>query len=194
MPPDSNNIVNAFANGDMLNVGFTPFYEQEHKWMFKHNILRDYKAYKNQILHPLPNNVTLFLDTIYSSNIAQLDSVETLIGLENYPAAFNMNSICNPSWDYSNKLHEINHLLIPQWDSLAHNHQYIVNDAILIQSVIDIAELCLVEYGDAVLKARIFIHNHVDPCMEFVDPCELTFSGSEERALIDPTDLFEDPD
>jgi len=36
------------------------------------------------------------------------------------------------------------------------------------------ANLCLTEYGDAVLKARIFCKNHIDPIMEFIDPCENT--------------------
>lgn len=182
--PVGNTIVSAFVNGEMTNVGFTPFYQQEHTWMFKHNILRDYKAYKTQIVHPLPLNVQEFMDNINSSNIAQLDSVETLIGLHNYQAAFNMNSICNATCNYSNKLSQINELLIPLWDSLEQNRQYVISDTNVINSIMLIANLCLVEYGDAVLKSRIFIHNHWDPFFEFMDPCDQIFSGFEERSLI----------
>lgn len=190
--PDSNRIPNAFATGEMMTVGFTPLYEQEHKWMFKHNILRDYKAFKTQIIHPLPSNVQDYLDTIYSTNIAELDSVETLIGLHDYQNAYNINSICNASCNYSNKLNQTNQLLIPQWDSLSQNHQYVITDTAMIQEIMAIANLCLVEYGDAVLKSRIFIHNHWDPFIEFIDPCDQMFTGLEERSLIITSD--EDPE
>lgn len=180
--PDPNNVPNGFANGDMLTVGFTPFYENEHKWIFRHNILRNYKAFKTQIIHPLPSNVQDFMDTIFSSNIAELDSVETLIGLQNYQAAYYTNSNCNATCNYSNIQSQINQLLIPQWDSLSQNHLYVISDTIIIQAIMSIANLCLVEYGDAVLKSRIFIHNHWDPFIEFIDPCDQMFTDLEERS------------
>jgi len=192
--PDPNNIPNGFASGDMLTIEFTPFYENEHKWLFKQNILRNYKAFRTQIVHPLTANVQEFMDTINSSNIAQLDSVETLIGLHNYQAAFNMNSICNATCNYSNKLNQINQLLIPQWDSLSQNLQYVINDTTVINAIMSIANLCLVEYGDAVLKSRIFIHNHWDPFIEFMDPCDQIFSGQEERSLIINSDEINETD
>lgn len=191
-PPPSQ-IIEGFINGYIANVQFSPIYESEHKWMFKHNALRDYKTIKDSI-NPssLPPQVILFIDSLYNSNIYEFDSVETLIGFENYSNAYSINSLCNANCNYSNKLKEINHLLIPQWDSLAANFQYFISDTTLIQTVIEIANLCINEYGDAVLKARIFVRNHIDPLMHIYNPCE-ELAGLEQRALSSPnSDIVSD--
>jgi hypothetical protein len=164
--------VQGFNSGEIADMGFTPFYQAEHTWMYKQNVLRSYELIKDSVnLDSLPTNVVDLLNTIYTSNVKTLDSVEVLLGIGNWSAANGLNSSCNANCNYSGKLKEINQLLIPQWDSIYTHFGYVV-DTNLIQPIINIANLCMVEYGDAVLKARIFLRNHVNPMMEFTDLCE----------------------
>jgi hypothetical protein len=164
--------VQGFNTGEIANMGFTPFYQAEHTWMYKQNVLRSYELIKDSVnLDSLPTNVVNLLNDINTSNVKTLDSVEVLLGLGNWSAANGLNSSCNAYCNYSGKLKEINQLLIPQWDSIYTHFGYVV-DTNLIQPIVDIANLCMVEYGDAVLKARIFLRNHVNPMMEFADVCE----------------------
>lgn len=165
-------------------MNITAKYEDEHTWMFRHNVLRDYKAINGLVdVSEFPAEVTELVEEITTSDVGVLDEVENLIGAGNYDAAFSLNESVVPDGNYPAKLKEINSILIPQWQQIVNDYQYRLADEIIIQSTLEIANLCMIEYGDAVLKARVFAKNHIDPMLEFNDPCEIIYS-MEERSLI----------
>lgn len=187
-------IVQSFTSGFVADVTISPFLNPEHTFMFRHNILKNYRMVEDTLsILTLPLEVDSMMNEIINSPIAMIDSVDKLISWGNYSLALSVNSVCGASCNYSNKQKETNDLLIPLWQMLSQNDTLNL-DSLTLDHIYEIANLCIEEYGHAVLKARVFVTNHIDPFYIFADNCpqvlsletrneEIDFPGSEPNTF-----------
>lgn len=168
-------IENDFNSGYYNEVEFVEDYEykEEHEWMYQHNTYRSYNIMQSGLMPvAMSTEVSTMMDEITSSEVANLDAVDAYIGNKDWAAARALNQSITTNTNYGAMLQNTNALLIDQWEQITTQEQYQITDENIIGQILGIANLCLTEYGDAVLKARIFAHNHIDPTIEFIDLCE----------------------
>lgn len=107
-------IVQSFTSGYVSDVTISPYLNNEHTFMFRHNVLKNYRMLEDTLLTlSLPSDVDSLMNEIISSPVAMIDSVDKLIEWGNYSLALSVNAVCAASCNYSTKQKETNQLLIP---------------------------------------------------------------------------------
>lgn len=163
---------------ELGNIPFTQFgsaNEVNSRWMFNHHILKTAAVYQDTLAAADLSVQTInFLDSLSNTELAGMMEVEDLILVKNFSSAFTQNqSITGTAgaFDYLKTVHEI---LIPYWDSIQHHHALNVTIEDLT-TLTEVAALCPGEFGDAVIKARVFLQFYVNDSLTFSNVCELPY-------------------
>ena len=145
---------------------FSSVYEEEHRLMYDSDMLRMLRD--NPV--PVTAAVQRYLDSLAESEVGSLYEVDRFIARGEYSRAVSANGSVPASGTYTTLLREINGLLLPAWEKAKRNEMPLLDEKALARVYV-IANMCRDRYADAVLKARIFIRNHVDANYVFKEDC-----------------------
>lgn len=160
-----------FDEYTILKPAFTDAFADAHRWMYQadlYRFLRENPGIMDE--SPLAGEAAQHIDSLAGTDIAQLYQVEQLLAERNYTQAAVANRAVQPSCAYAARLQEINTLLIPAWEKAGNGSTELLSEAAL-KRVYAISGLCYREYGESVLRARMFIQRHIDDKAVFDNTC-----------------------
>jgi len=175
-------VVRVLQDSTNLHWDTTSVFGWQSKWLKDRGTAKSLVTYADTIIGLiLPLCVQADIDSIATTTCSPSVLVDKYLSENDFSSAYILNNSITSSCTMGSVYKEFNSLVIPYLQTYR-NFDTVIIDSNDVLSIIDIANLCIYQYGDVVGSARSFVRNFINDTMIFSNECE-TIEDIETREV-----------